>query len=273
MRRSLTGERAWHVYARGTRRLALFYEDRDYLKFLSLLQSALSESGCVLFGYCLMSNHYHLILRGTSKQLSECMWWLNHQYALYHNRKHQLGGHVFDGPYRAHRQKTVRGLFRRLAYVFLNPVATRLVEGPEQYRWSGYRSFMGITGSPLPVTMPEEMWFLGPTLEEARKAFGNRLNEQRQICPRKSKQAPSALEVNGEQCRWLLAEAQQRSAEFANEDPVTVALHWAQECGIPPRAMASVLGEPGPRRIRNLLYRFSKKLKCDPDLASRVGMP
>ena len=45
------------------------------------------------------------------------MWSLDYKYALYHNRKHQLGGHVFDGPYRAHRQKTVQGLFRRLAYL------------------------------------------------------------------------------------------------------------------------------------------------------------
>ena len=269
----MTGDRAWHVYARGTRRLALFYEDLDYLKFLSLLQSALALSGCVLFGYCLMSNHYHLILRGTSKQLSKCMWRLNYLYALYHNRKHQLGGHVFDGPYRAHRQKTVRGLFRRLAYVFLNPVAARMVERPEEYRWSGYRSFMGMTGSPLSVTMPKEMSFLGPDLKQARKAFGNRVEEQRLARPRKSKQAPSALEVNREQFNWLMAEARQRSAEFANENPVTVALYWAQECGVPPRAMAAALGESDLRRVRDVIYKFSRKLKLNPDLAIRIGMP
>ena len=177
MKRPLTGERAWHVYSRGTRRLALFYEEADYRKFLSLLRAATEASGCILFGYCLMSNHYHLILKGTSKQLSDCMWRMNYPYAIYHNRKHSLTGHVFDGPYRAHRQKTIRGLFRRLAYVFLNPVAAGMATNPEDYRWSGYRSFMGLTGSPLPVTIPDEMSFLGASLDQARKTFLGRLND------------------------------------------------------------------------------------------------
>ena len=88
MGRPATGEQTWHVFARGVRRLTLFYEDFDYLKFLSLLREACLASGCVLYAYCLMANHYHLILKATSPQLSHCMWILNRKYALHHNARH-----------------------------------------------------------------------------------------------------------------------------------------------------------------------------------------
>ena len=71
MRRPACGVAFWHVFARGSRRLGLYFEEQDFREFLMFLREALIVSGCSLYGYCLMDNHYHLILRGDQSQLTD----------------------------------------------------------------------------------------------------------------------------------------------------------------------------------------------------------
>src|SRR5258706_4456804 len=151
MRRLQCDPAGWHVFARGTRRLLLFRDDADFETFLRFLGFSLFKSGCELWAYALMSNHYHLILYGSSGQLSKCMFHLNRLYSRYHNERYNLGGHVFHGPYKAFRAPTFRLLLWKVAYVFLNPVKAALCDHPEEYLWSGYSSFLGMEGSPLEV--------------------------------------------------------------------------------------------------------------------------
>lgn len=272
MRRPKTDKRVWHVFARGVRRLALFYEDFDYLKFLSLLREACTASGCALYAYCLMANHYHLMLMATSVQLSHCMWLVNRKYALHHNARHRMGGHVFEGPYRAYKQKTARSIFWRLAYVFLNPVMAGLVDRPEQYRWSGFLSFMGLEGSPLPVSLPEGFDALCGGSDRARAQFMSVLEEQLRHGKRQTG-GPTALEVNCEQFAWLLRRAEDRKARWPCEDPVSIALYWGRESGIPPRAMAKALGITDVSRLRRRIHAFAQRISKESDLAERVGQP
>jgi REP element-mobilizing transposase RayT len=272
MKRLVTGERVWHVFARGARRLALFYEDFDYLTFLSILHEACFVSGCILHAYCLMGNHYHLILRATSAQLSRCMWLLNRKYALHHNRRHKMGGHVFDGPYKAYRQRTVHSIFWRIAYVFLNPVMAGWVDRPEHYRWSGFLSFMGLEGSPLAVSMPGEMSFLGGDLAASRAGFLRVLEEQRRK-GKKSSRSPRGLDIQAEQFEWLLRRAEEQKASFPAEDPQEVALYWGRQCGIPPRAMASVLGETDATKVRDRISKLAKRIRGNPDRARALELP
>src|SRR5262249_36414557 len=148
MRRIHCGPARWHVFSRGTRRLELFRDEPDYAAFLNCLRFALKESGCLLWAYALMSNHDHLVIFGDSDQVSVCMYHLNRLYATSHNKKYRLGGHAFDGPYGAVRIPTDGMLLWTLAYVFLNPVKAGLCSTAEDYPWSGYRSFIGLEGSP-----------------------------------------------------------------------------------------------------------------------------
>jgi REP element-mobilizing transposase RayT len=267
MRRRPREDSLWHVFTRGSRRMALFYEDQDYREFLLFVKEALIVSGCLLYGYCLMANHYHLILRGSQAQLSECMWRLNHRYALYHNDRHRMGGHVFEGPYNAFPQRGLRRLLWKLAYVFLNPVSAGLVDLPGQFPWSGYLSFMGQRGSPLEVDPFPWMADLGPDLERARAWFQHVVDEQRVNGQKSSGAAPTAAQVLSDQFSWLVRQANQRAKGLLGVDATTLALFWGQESGIPPRVMVRFFSGLTADALRKRVHRFKKALEADETLA------
>lgn len=263
----------WHVFARGTRRLVLFREDQDYELFLAYLKQALLLAGCTLWAFTLMSNHYHLAIRATSQQLAVCMHHVNRLYSRYHNRKYGLNGHTFDGPYQAYRQGTLLLFLRTIAYIFLNPVTAELVGKAEDYRWTCYRSFMGLGGDPLTVNPLPLFEELGESPRDARDKFLRIMEMENRRLGRKAPDRLTASEVQAQHFVWLLEEARSRRERFAGEDPESVALYWAHLCGVRPGAAARVLGGVRPETLRSRLYRFRHKLESDPELKERVSLP
>ncbi|HEX7899861.1 MAG TPA: transposase [Planctomycetota bacterium] len=272
MRRVYRGDSVWHVFARGARRLALFYEDQDYREFLLFLKEALIVSGCYLYGYCLMTNHYHLIVRGTQAQLSKCMWRLNLRYALFHNDRHRMGGHVFEGPYKRFPQRTLKWLFWKLAYVFLNPVSADMVDAPEDYPWSGFRSFMGREGSPLEVDPLPWMKDLGVDPEDARESFLRILDEQRRFGKKASAGAPTSAMILADQFRWLLRQAEARARAVQGIEASTLALYWGWETGVPPRIMVKQFSGMTVAAARQRVRRFKEDLAEDACLAAMAEL-
>lgn len=264
--------RTWHVFARGARRLALFYKDEDCQQLLLFLQEALILSGCALFGYVLMGNHYHLMLRGSQAQITRCMQRLNWRYALFHNDTHRMGGHVFDGPYQAFPQRTFKWALWRLAYIFLNPVTAGRVGRPEDYRWSGYRSFMGLEGSPLQVEFFPELAAQSRSLAEARDYFALLLKEQQSRGKRKDASTPTAAEIQLDQFDWICRQAEDRTVSVPSVDPVALSILWGRESGIPPRVMARALGMADRHGIRSRLLPLQQALKEDGALARRLTL-
>src|SRR5687768_2361638 len=120
----------WHAFNRGSRRMALFRDDEDARVFVALLRSALELSGCVLWAYVLMTNHFHFAIRGSSAQLRRCMHYEEGLYSHYHNRRYGLSGAAFEKRYEAYPQGTLPMLLRTIAYVLMNPVAAGLVDTP-----------------------------------------------------------------------------------------------------------------------------------------------
>ncbi len=273
MRRLHCDTATWHVFARGTRRLVLFRDDPDFTTFLQCLAFALRASDCELWGYALMSNHYHLVLHGSSSQLATCMYHANRIYARCHNEKYNLGGHVFDGPYQAYRVPTSRLTMWTLAYVFLNPVKAGLCLLPEDYAWSGYRSFLGRKGSPLGVQSSSFMNRVDLPLKRAWERFHEcvRLEMKR---PQKQVAArPAMAEVHLSQFQWLLEHAKESLTLLAGEDPLEVAVFWAKQCGIAPRFVAQSLGTKDCRGIRQMLRRITARISKNPLLAHLATVP
>lgn len=262
----------WHVFARGARRLHLFRDDQDFLQFLIFLRYALRVSGCVLWAFALMTNHYHLVLRGSSSELTACMRRLNLMYSRFHNRKYRLDGHTFDGPYQAFRQATPLLMLHTIAYVLFNPVKAGLSHRPEDHPWSSARSFLGLPGSPLPVDVALLMQSLGVPVTTAWAKFHQAMDLEERRPARPSPRA-SMTELHQSQFEWLLTHAKECGADrLQDEDPVLVAMYWARNIGVSPKAMSKVLGVQRIATVRQTLYRFNERLKADPDLRLRLSL-
>ena len=89
----------YHVTCRGNRRDALFMEDSDFRVFLYILRKIYEEHSFTIAAYCIMTNHYHMLLKTSEQPLSKIMSLINKRYASYFNIKYQLTGHVFEKRY------------------------------------------------------------------------------------------------------------------------------------------------------------------------------
>ena len=219
-----------------------------------------------------MGNHYHLMLRGSQAQLSVCMQRLNYRYALFHNDRHRMGGHVFDGPYQAHPQRSLMWALWRLAYIFLNPVTAGLADRPEDYPWSGFRSFMGQAGSPLDVSPFPDLSSVRHDPAEARAFFLDLLNEQRARGKSRGSSTPTAQEIQADQFDWICRQAEQRVRREPSVDRIGLALLWGREAGIPPRLMARILDLPSSTAVRYRIRLLEERLAADETLLARLTL-
>jgi hypothetical protein len=257
--------------SRGTRRLELYRDDDDRATFMDMLGFALRKSGCAAWAYTVMANHYHLVLEGSSDVLTACMARLNRLYAGYHNQRYGMVGHAFDGPYLAFPQATVGLSIATLAYVFLNPVKAGLCAMPEDYRWSGYRCYLGLEGAPLAIDPGPLMERVDPHPGRGWQRFHDSIRREQARPPRPVPGRPTMLEAHLSQLDWLLEHARENPALLAGEDPVPVAVYWARRCGIAPRVLAKALGLP-PQEVRQMLRAFTRRLAKEPGLV-RLSTP
>ncbi len=132
----------YHCLNRGNRRKPLFLSDDDYLFMLDCLNQAIGKFGALLHGYCLMPNHFHLLIQAQQVPLSTLMRSCLTRYAQHFNRIHHLTGHVFQGRYRAILCQKESYLLELMRYVHLNPVRAHLVEAPQQWRWSSLNDYL-----------------------------------------------------------------------------------------------------------------------------------
>jgi len=140
----------YHVTARGDGRQAIFRDDADRECFLAILENAITLRKWVCHAYCLMGNHYHLVVETPEANLSRGMRALNGEYTQAFNRRHRRPGHVFQGRYKAVVVEKENHLLQVCRYVVLNPVRARGmgVKRPEEWVWSSYRATAGRAGEP-----------------------------------------------------------------------------------------------------------------------------
>ncbi len=139
----------YHVTSRGNRREAIYEEDADRELFLEILGQVIAGWNWICHAYCLMSNHYHLVIETPDGNLSKGMRQLNGVYTQTSNRCHQRMGHLFQGRYKAILVDAETYLLELSRYVVLNPVRAGMVEDPGQWCWSSYPAMLGET--PIPA--------------------------------------------------------------------------------------------------------------------------
>jgi len=138
----------YHITSRGDRREAIYEDDTDRHKFLDLLAEAVERFNWVCHAYCLMSNHYHLLIETPEANLSKGMRHLNGVYTQASNRRHRRNGHLFQGRFKAIVVDRDNYLLELTRYVVLNPVRAKRVEAPGDWPWSSYGAMVGDVEAP-----------------------------------------------------------------------------------------------------------------------------
>lgn len=138
----------YHLTARGNDRDDIFSDEDDRYCFLRLLGQEIAQQGWICYAYCLMDNHYHLLIETPEGNLVCGMRRLNGRYTQAFNRRQAHVGHVFQGRYKSILVEKEAYLLELSRYVTLNPVRAGMVETPEAYAWSSYRSAVGLAVSP-----------------------------------------------------------------------------------------------------------------------------
>jgi putative transposase len=138
----------YHVTSRGDRREDIFEDDEDRRRFLNLLAEVAERFNWRCHAYCLMTNHYHLIVETPEGNLSRGMRHLNGVYTQASNRRHRRTGHVFQGRFKAILVDRDSYLLELARYVVLNPVRAGMVDEAGAWPWSSYRATVGDSPSP-----------------------------------------------------------------------------------------------------------------------------
>jgi putative transposase len=138
----------YHITSRGDRREDIFEDDKDREAFLTILGDVCRHHNWICHAYCLMSNHYHLLIETPDGNLSKGMRQLNGVYTQTFNRAHGRVGHVFQGRYKAILVDKNNYLLEVARYIVLNPVRAAMVRTANGWPWSSYRSMIGSVIAP-----------------------------------------------------------------------------------------------------------------------------
>ncbi len=149
----------YHITSRGDDRKKIFLSEQDFKKFLEYLQAAKEKYEFYVYAWCLMSNHYHVLLETRHPNLSRIMQSLNTAYTVYYNIKRKRAGHLFQGRYKSILVDKDNYLLELTRYIHLNPVRAKIVDLPEQYRWSSYREYVRKTRGGLVDKKELERYF------------------------------------------------------------------------------------------------------------------
>lgn len=138
----------YHVISRGNERRDIFKDDSDRAVFLGILKDVWESCRWLCHAYCLMDNHYHLLIETPQANLVVGMRQLNGVYAQRYNRRHNRVGHLFQGRYKSALVDKEEYLLELSRYIVSNPVRAGMVEEPGLWRWSSYRATAGYEDPP-----------------------------------------------------------------------------------------------------------------------------
>ncbi len=138
----------YHVTARGDRQEPIYEDEEDRARFLGILGEVVARWGWRCYAYCLMDNHYHLVVETPEGNLSKGMRQLNGVYTQTYNRRHRQVGHLFQGRYKAILVDAEAYLLELARYVVLNPVRAGVVSEAGEWVWSSFNATVRRAGTP-----------------------------------------------------------------------------------------------------------------------------
>lgn len=158
----------YHVTSRGDRREAIFLNDADRLVWLEVFAQTCKRFNWVCHAWCLMDNHYHIVVETIEGNLAQGMRHLNGVYTQTFNRTHKRVGHVFQGRYKAIIVEKDGYLLELARYVVLNPLRAGMVKDIADWHWSSYAAMLGTQAAPEWL---QTDWILGQFSSQRRRAI------------------------------------------------------------------------------------------------------
>lgn len=161
----------YHLTSRGNARHRIVRDDTDRQTWRATVAQVIARFGWLCHAYCLMDNHYHLLVETPQANLSRGMRQLNGVYTQAVNRRHRRVGHLFQGRFTAILVEKEAHLLELCRYVVLNPVRAKAVPHPRRWVWSSYRATAGETAAPTWLTT-EWVWEqFGPRMQTAQAKY------------------------------------------------------------------------------------------------------
>jgi len=161
----------YHITSRGNEKKPIFRGEIDQNTFLDILHNVNKRYNWFCHAYCLMNNHYHIVIETPDGNLSKGMRQLNGVYTQVFNRRHRRVGHIFQGRYKAILIQKESHLLEVCRYVVLNPVRAEAVKNPEEWKWSSYRATAGLEKSHPCLTTDWVLSQFGTKTGLARKRY------------------------------------------------------------------------------------------------------
>lgn len=125
--------------------MEIFEDEFDFQVFLKIMQQQALNHGCHVHAYCLMTNHFHLLVETGEVEIGQFMMHLSGKYAMYYNCHHGYSGHVFERRYKSCLVRTDDYFLQTSRYIHLNPVKASMAAHAEDYRYSSYKTIIRLT--------------------------------------------------------------------------------------------------------------------------------
>ena len=160
-----------HVIHRGNNRQQIFYSDKDYSFLVKTIREAKRQFNCMIYGYCFMPNHIHIIVQPSDMDsLSKMLKLVAGRYTRYVNKTYKRTGTLWEGRFKSSPIEQERYLLGCIRYIEMNPVKAKVVKDPEEYRWSSYRKRAFGEDDPI-LDLDTYYLELGETLQERAEAY------------------------------------------------------------------------------------------------------
>lgn len=145
--RKISSTGIYHVIMRGINQEYIFQKNRYKHSIIRIMKEKLEDTSIEIYGYCIMDNHIHIILKADMSEFSKFLSKVNISFALYYNYINERSGYVFQNRFKSYPIEDERYFWSCLRYIHNNPNKANIVKEPSHYKWSSYRGYT--TGNDL----------------------------------------------------------------------------------------------------------------------------